>query len=230
MNINSKILEIFSFFKQIEENEKIYLVGGAVRDIILGKEPKDLDFAFEGNAVLFCQKLSENENIRNFQILSIKFDSCSFFYKDYEISFNSCRKDIYEENKLKIERGTIYEDLRRRDFTINAVALSLGLKLIDPLNGLQDILDKRIRIISDESFVEDPSRLIRCVRYLYKLKFNFETITEKKFYESLKLLEKNVKNIRVIKELNRTLEEFGADILNYSFFKEILRHLSKSKE
>lgn len=193
----------------------LYLVGGAVRDILLGIEPLDFDFVFEGSANLFVK--GKRRNLDNFKITSKYFDSCSFNVEGRSINLSSARRDIYLNMKLiGIERAEIKEDLKRRDFTINAMALDHLGKLLDPLNGQEDLDKKILRNISRKSFEEDPSRLIRACRYIRKLNLKPSKETEKEFWNSLRFISPNDK--RVIKEIERTNVK---KLLNQEYFKAI---------
>ena len=161
----------------------IYLTGGAVRDIISGFPIRDLDFTVQGNP-LKLQKQLEHAGAR---VASVDDDLKTLYLVlpgNVRAEISSARTERYEKTGKPpvIAPGTIIEDLRRRDFTINAMALSLnpgsrGL-LMDPFNGAADIEAKLIRILHNYSFMEDPSRLIRAVRFAARFHWPLEERTQ----------------------------------------------------
>ena len=161
----------------------IYLTGGAVRDIISGFPIRDLDFTVQGNP-LKLQKQLEHAGAR----VASSDDDLKTLYLvlpgNVRAEISSARTERYEKTGKPpiIAPGTIIEDLRRRDFTINAMALSLnpgsrGL-LMDPFNGAADIEAKLIRILHNYSFMEDPSRLIRAARFAARFHWPLEERTQ----------------------------------------------------
>src|ERR1700731_963623 len=168
----------------------IYLTGGAVRDIISGFPIRDLDFSVQGNP-LKLQKDLEKAGVR---IAGVDDDFKTLYLVlpgNVRAEVSSARTERYEKTGKPpiIAPGTIIEDLRRRDFTINAMALSLnpgsrGL-LMDPFNGAADIEAKLIRILHNYSFMEDPSRLIRATRFAARFHWPIEERTQAR-YESAK--------------------------------------------
>src|SRR5579862_9710532 len=161
----------------------IYLTGGAVRDIISGFPIRDLDFTVQGNP-LKLQKQLEHAGAR---VASVDDDLKTLYLVlpgNVRAEISSARTERYEKTGKPpiIAPGTIIEDLRRRDFTINAMALSLnpgsrGL-LMDPFNGAADIEAKLIRILHNYSFMEDPSRLIRAARFSARFHWPIEERTQ----------------------------------------------------
>src|SRR5579872_6913737 len=161
----------------------IYLTGGAVRDIISGFAIRDLDFTVQGNP-LKLQKQLEHAGA----VVASADDDLKTLYLvlpgNVRAEIGSARTERYEKTGRPpiISPGTIIEDLRRRDFTINAMALSLnpgsrGL-LMDPFNGAADIEAKLIRILHNYSFMEDPSRLIRAARFAARFHWPLEERTQ----------------------------------------------------
>jgi tRNA nucleotidyltransferase/poly(A) polymerase len=161
----------------------IYLTGGAVRDIISGFPIRDLDFTVQGNP-LKLQKQLEHSGAR---VVSADDDLKTLYLVlpgNVRAEISSARTERYEKTGKPpiVSPGTIIEDLRRRDFTINAMALSLnpgsrGL-LMDPFNGAADIEAKLIRILHNYAFVEDPSRLIRAARFAARFHWPIEERTQ----------------------------------------------------
>ena len=169
-----------------ESESNLYLVGGAVRDMISGMSIRDLDFTIEGNPSRIVRELekggarvtSESESLRSTEmVLSGEVDA----------SISAAREETYARPGAKPEFrfSTIMEDLRRRDFSINAIAISLnpnsrGL-LLDPTNGLADLERHEIRALSIHSFTNQPVRLLRALRYAARMDFKMETRTAEWF-------------------------------------------------
>src|SRR6202158_2780126 len=161
----------------------IYLTGGAVRDIISGFPIRDLDFSVQGNP-LKLQKDLEKAGVR---IAGVDDDFKTLYLGlpgNVRAEISMARIEHYEKAGKPpiISPATLIEDLRRRDFTVNAMALSLnpgsrGL-LMDPFNGAADIEAKLIRILHNYSFVEDPSRLIRAARFAARFHWPIEERTQ----------------------------------------------------
>ncbi len=169
-----------------EAGMNVYLTGGAVRDIISGLPIRDLDFTVQGNP-LKLQKDLEKAGVR---ISAVDDDLKTLFLTfagGVRAEVSAARTERYEKiGKPPITApATIIEDLRRRDFTVNAMALSLnpgsrGL-LMDPFNGVADIEAKLIRILHNYAFVEDPSRLIRALRFSARFHWPLEEKTQIRF-------------------------------------------------
>ncbi|HEX2713508.1 MAG TPA: hypothetical protein VHM88_15005, partial [Candidatus Acidoferrales bacterium] len=164
----------------------IYLAGGAVRDLISGMPIRDLDFTVEGNPFRIASELekggarilSEDERLRHLELI---------FSSDADGSIAAAREDVYDRpgTKPEIRWSTIMEDLRRRDFSLNAIAISLnpasrGL-LLDPTNGLADLEGQRVRALSIHSFTNQPVRLLRLLRYCVRMGFKMEPRTAEWF-------------------------------------------------
>src|SRR5208282_746286 len=196
----------------------IYLTGGTVRDLITGATLRDLDFTVEGNPSKMARELekggakvlSEDEKLRQVEIL---------FTGDYEGSIAAARDDHYVRpgTRPEIRWSTIMEDLRRRDFSLNAIALSLnpasrGL-LLDPTNGLSDIEHGEVRALTIHSFTNQPVRLLRALRLAARMGFKLESRTQDWF------------NLAIERELQNTItpEDAGEELRGIS--KEERPHL-----
>lgn len=170
---------------------KAYLVGGAIRDLLMGLEPLDFDFVCE---------LSENEHSKVSEEIAkvlncdfkynIYYHTSKFLYKGLDIDFVMARKEKYEgiASKPIVMPSNIYDDLKRRDYTINSIAVSLKDKtfeIIDPFKGCDDIKSKKIKVIYNNSFMDDPTRIFRGLKYASRLKFDFEVNTERLIKEAL---------------------------------------------
>jgi tRNA nucleotidyltransferase (CCA-adding enzyme) len=161
----------------------VYLTGGTVRDLITGATLRDLDFTVEGNPGKMARELEkggakvlvEDEKLRHIEIL---------FAGECEGSISAARDDHYVRpgTRPEIRWSTIMEDLRRRDFSLNAIAISLnpasrGL-LLDPTNGLSDIERGEVRALTIHSFTNQPARLLRVLRYAARMGFKLEQRTQ----------------------------------------------------
>ena len=164
----------------------VYLTGGTVRDLITGANLRDLDFTVEGNPSKMARELekggakvlSEDEKIRHVEIL---------FAGDVEGSISAARDEHYVRpgTRPELRWSTIMEDLRRRDFSLNAIAISLnpasrGL-LLDPTNGLSDIEHGEVRALTIHSFTNQPVRLLRALRLAARMGFKLESRTQEWF-------------------------------------------------
>jgi len=164
----------------------VYLTGGAVRDIISGLPIRDLDFTVQGNAL----KLQKDLERAGAEVVAVDDDSKTLHLTlpgGVRAEVSTARTEQYEKigKPPVITPATIIEDLRRRDFTVNAMALSLnpgsrGL-LMDPFNGVADIEAKLLRVLHNYAFVEDPSRLIRAVRFSARFHWPLEERTQARF-------------------------------------------------
>jgi tRNA nucleotidyltransferase (CCA-adding enzyme) len=168
------------------QDMNVYLTGGAVRDLISGQTIRDLDFTVEGNPVRVVRELekggasvlSENERLRHYELI---------LAGDVDGSISAAREDVYSRPGAKPEHkfSGIMEDLRRRDFSINAIAISLNAQsrglLIDPMNGLADLEKQEIRSLSIHGFTNQPVRLLRILRYGARMTFNMESRTQEWF-------------------------------------------------
>ena len=181
-----KILSNYNYIKLASElaekrNEEFYLVGGYVRDIILNRPRDEMDFLIVGDGPAFASELASQLGIKEIVIYK-NFGTAHFKYDNMFLEFVGARKESYKRNSRnpKVEPGTLDDDLNRRDFTINTLAVSLNKNsfgnLIDKFNGFADI--ENIRIITPldpyKTFDDDPLRIMRAVRFATQLDFEIE--------------------------------------------------------
>ena len=190
--INKNILNLLYLASELGSKENIptYLVGGYVRDLFIGKSSNtDIDIMVEGNAILYAKKLSRVLGIGKV-IEYGQFNTALIPHGEVNIEIAGSRKEEYKSDsrKPKIRYATVKEDMSRRDFTINAMALSL-LKtnfgeLYDPYNGRKDLLEKKLitPLEPDKTFSDDPLRMMRACRFAAQLNFKIDH----KILESIK--------------------------------------------
>src|SRR5262245_8690407 len=157
----------------------VYLVGGAVRDVLLGAESFDVDIVVEGDAIAFAQSLAKALEGRFTP--HAKFGTAIVQYGDgARVDVVTARRESYHAPAVlpTVESASIQEDLGRRDFTINAMAVSLRRsdfgRLVDPFDGRDDLGRGVIRVLHEQSFVDDPTRIFRALRYEGRLDFRLD--------------------------------------------------------
>ncbi len=205
---------IFRIISEVVTNEKIetYVIGGYVRDFLLNRmsSDRDIDIVVVGSGVNIAKKIAKKIDPKIKVTVFKNFGTAMFRYKNHEIDFVGARKESYQQDSRKpsVENGTIEDDQKRRDFTINAMAISLNGesygKFIDPFNGLDDLMDKTIRtpLEPERTFSDDPLRMMRAIRFATMLKFEIAN-------ETLLAISKNKERIkivspeRIISELNK---------------------------
>jgi tRNA nucleotidyltransferase (CCA-adding enzyme) len=165
-----------------EPYEGVYLVGGTVRDILLGERNFDVDVVVEGDAIALARAVAEklDGRVRAHK----KFGTAVVLYGDDErLDLVGARSETYHAPAVlpTVQPGTIEEDLHRRDFTINAMAVSLKGEnlgeLVDPFGGQADLEARRIRVLHDRSFIDDPTRILRAIRYEDRYGFRMDEDT-----------------------------------------------------
>jgi tRNA nucleotidyltransferase (CCA-adding enzyme) len=150
----------------------IYLVGGSVRDLLLERPIKDLDFAVEGDAPSLAGRLAQELGGR--VVLHARFGTASVYFGDERVDLATARREHYDRPAAlpRVTPAPIDEDLARRDFSINAMALPLAAhrtSLVDPFHGQEDLELGLVRVLHPQSFVDDPTRILRAVRYEQRL-------------------------------------------------------------
>ncbi len=178
-----------------------YIIGGVVRDLLLKEPIYDIDIVIEGNAIDFCNFLQENKicqiirTAKNFGTTKIKFNTID----DFIIDFASTRTEIYPKagHLPVIEKigCSLKEDILRRDFSVNSLAININSskfgELIDYTGGLEDIEKKELKILHEKSFIDDPTRIIRGLRFCHKLGFKLEKNTQRLQNEYLSKFDNN---------------------------------------
>jgi tRNA nucleotidyltransferase (CCA-adding enzyme) len=173
--------------------EKLYLVGGIVRDLLLGQANLDLDLVVEGNAIELAQQLKK---INKGKITTHpRFNTAKLEWNNWSVDLATARSETYDKPGAlpTVTPSSIDEDLSRRDFTINAMAIRLNPgyygKLVDPHNGRDDLQSKRIRILHEKSFTDDATRIWRALRYEQRLDFHLERRTLTLLQRDIPMLE-----------------------------------------
>ena len=214
--INHKIFKTISDVAD-EMGVEAYVVGGYVRDSILKRPSVDIDVVVMGSGIEVAErvakKLDPSTQVKVFK----NFGTAMFHFrgeKNWEVEFVGARKESYRLNSRKpiVEDGTLEDDQKRRDFTINALAFSLNKnnygRLLDPFNGVSDIKSKCIKtpLDPDITYSDDPLRMMRAIRFASQLNF---TIEEKSF----KAINRNAKRIKIVSK-ERGLDELNKIILS----------------
>lgn len=220
MNLKEKIdNDIFKIIGNVADsmNLETYVVGGFVRDSIMGRKSTDIDIVTIGSGILLAEEISKViphptkvSVFKNFGTAMIHY---TFDNKFWQIEFVGARKESYRKDSRKpiVEDGTLEDDQNRRDFTINAMAISLNEKtfgnLLDPFDGVLDIKRQIIRtpLDSDITFSDDPLRMLRCIRFATQLNFSIMPST-------FDAIERNKERIKIISQ-ERITEELNKMIL-----------------
>ena len=213
-NRNLKLFKIISSIAN-KNQQSIYIVGGYVRDLLMNRKvPTDIDFVTEQNGILLAEKIAEEIN-PNIKVSIFKnYGTAMFRYNNIDLEFVGARKESYTENSRKpeVENGSLEDDQKRRDFTINSLAISLNKEnfgeLIDPFNGQNDMTNKIIRtpLEPHQTYSDDPLRMMRAIRFATTLDFNIEE-------KSLNAIKKEVDRIKIV-SMERIMVEFNKIMLS----------------
>ena len=195
-----------------ELNLETYVIGGYVRDLLLERTSKDIDFVCIGSGIELAKKVSDRlgkgANLSVFK----NFGTASIHFEDHEYEFVGARKESYrkESRKPAVEDGTLEDDQNRRDFTINALAISLNEEslgqLIDPFDGAADLEKKTIRTPLDPNvtFSDDPLRMMRAIRFAAQLSFDIDPDTFQGIVDNKHRIQ-IVSQERITDELNKII-------------------------
>jgi tRNA nucleotidyltransferase (CCA-adding enzyme) len=174
-----------------ERGEAAYAVGGFVRDLYLGRQGVDIDITVEGDGIAFAESLAKKTGSRLEAFT--RFGTCIVVVPGFgKVDIATARTESYERPGAlpSVKKGLIHQDLYRRDFTINAMALALSpvsfLELLDPYNGLKDLKSGRVRALHDKSFIDDPTRIFRAVRFEQRFEKHIEPKTQKWLLKAVK--------------------------------------------
>lgn len=208
--------EIFETLSGILAAEKAeaYVIGGFVRDCLLKREhpEKDIDIVIIGNGIEIARKIAKKISPDLAVSVFRNFGTAMFRYNDYEIEFVGARKESYIRNSRKpiVESGTLKDDQRRRDFTINALAISINQnnfgELIDSFDGVNDLKKKLIKtpLEPDKTFSDDPLRMMRAIRFASQLSFKIEDNTFNSIIKNAERI-KIVSMERIVAEMNKII-------------------------
>lgn len=198
---------IFEVIRDAIQNERVFVIGGFVRDLLLGRPCKDIDIVIEGSGIELAEKIAEKVNATKVSVFK-NFGTAMIKLKDgYEIEFVGARKESYDRNSRKptVENGTIEDDQKRRDFRINALAISLNKAtygdLVDPFGGVTDLKNKLIKTPLEPgvTYSDDPLRMMRAIRFASQLGFNIH-------HTSLSAIRENKERISIISQERITSE------------------------
>ena len=191
-----------------------YLVGGFVRDRLINRPTNDIDVVCVGDGITLAYKVNELLGSKKQIAVFKRFGTAMLRYADFEVEFVGARKESYRSDSRKpdVEPGTIEDDQNRRDFTINAMAISLNDddfgQLVDPFNGIGDIGLRKIKTPLDpnKTFSDDPLRMMRAIRFATQLDYDIDPVT----YQGIK---DNVHRIEII-SMERIMTELNKIILS----------------
>lgn len=178
--------------KATELGQTLFLVGGVVRDLFLGRTNCDLDVVVEGDAIKLAQELAKSSQVK--AILHHRFGTAKLRFADFSLDIATSRRESYKcpGTLPDVQPGSITDDLLRRDFSVNAMALYLTPErfgeLIDPYLGQEDINDRLIRILHPNSFRDDATRIFRAIRYEQRLGFKIEQHTANLLRRNLNMI------------------------------------------
>jgi poly(A) polymerase len=215
MNIclNDKIFETLSLVVT-SENVQAYVIGGWVRDCLLKRDhaDKDIDIVVIGSGIDIARKAARKIHPGTKVSVFKNFGTAMFRNNEYEIEFVGARKESYDRNSRKpiVEDGTLEDDQKRRDFTINTLAISINKEtfgeFLDPFGGINDLKQKIIKtpLDPDKTFSDDPLRMMRAIRFASQLNFTIEEAT----FHSIKVNAERIKIVsaeRIITEFNKII-------------------------
>ncbi|KXH86034.1 CCA tRNA nucleotidyltransferase [Chryseobacterium kwangjuense] len=215
MKINltqNKNLKLFKIIADAAEknNQTVYIVGGYVRDLLMKRTAStDIDFVTEQSGIELAQTVAQDIDPKLKVSVFKTYGTAMIKYKDLDLEFVGARKESYTENSRKpeVEGGTLEDDQKRRDFTINAMAISLNKsnfgELIDPFNGVDDLEKGILRTPLEpaQTYSDDPLRMMRAVRFASSLNFTIEE-------NSLNAIKQEAERIKIV-SMERIMVEFN---------------------
>jgi len=190
--------------------QKAYLVGGVVRDLLLGYPNFDLDLVIEGDAVKLAQRIAEIKQTK--LIIHPRFGTAKLSYDNFTLDMATARGETYAKPGAlpTVTPGTLNDDLFRRDFSINAMAISLMPsnygELVDPYQGRSDLEQHLVRILHPNSFSDDATRILRAIRYEQRLRFELEPQTAQLLKQDIPMLD-TISGDRIRHELELIFRE-----------------------
>lgn len=212
-SLDNNLLEATKIISTVAEDFGVnaFIVGGAIRDLLLNKSLGDLDFVIEGNAIDFCKYLQEKKFVKIMQTTE-DFGTAKIIFENIGLKTDvaSTRVELYPKpGHLPVVKEigcSLKKDIQRRDFTVNSLAVAINPQkfgdLIDYTNGIADIGKKQLKILHDKSFIDDPTRIIRGLRFAHNLNLVLEPHT--------KLLQEQY------------LETFNAEDICYERIKQVI--------
>lgn len=212
-NKNFKLFKIISKVAQ-ENNQTVYIVGGYVRDLLMQrKAPTDIDFVTEQSGIELAKAVGKELGDLKVSVFKT-YGTAMIKYQDLDLEFVGARKESYSEDSRKpaVETGTLEDDQKRRDFTVNALAISLNAEnfgeLIDPFNGREDMQNKILRTPLEpaQTYSDDPLRMMRAIRFASVLHFNIEE-------NSLEAIKQEAERIKIV-SMERIMVEFNKIMLS----------------
>ncbi|MFC1913775.1 CCA tRNA nucleotidyltransferase [Chloroflexota bacterium] len=203
-----------------ECGDKLYLVGGVVRDLLLGRGNLDLDLVVEGDAITLAKQLGNDR--RDNVVIHPRFGTAKVQWYEWSVDIATARSETYFKPGAlpTVQPGSIKDDLFRRDFTINAMAVELNTghygELLDLYGGVNDLEQRLVRVLHDRSFIDDATRIWRGLRYEQRLSFQFEADTIKLLKRDIDMLD-TISGDRIRHELELALkEDFPEKVLQRS--------------
>lgn len=218
INLNqNKNLKLFKIISEVasRNNQSVYIVGGYVRDLLMKRKAStDIDFVTEQSGIELAQHVAQEIDPKLKVSVFKTYGTAMVRYKDLELEFVGARKESYNENSRKpeVEGGTLEDDQTRRDFTINAMAISLNKEnfgeLIDPFNGIQDLENGILRTPLEpaQTYSDDPLRMMRAIRFSSTLQFTIEE-------NSLEAIKQEAERISIV-SMERIMVEFNKIMLS----------------
>lgn len=215
--IQNKNLKLFKLISKTAEDSglSVYIVGGYVRDLLMKRAaPTDIDFVTEGSGIALAQSVAAAIDPETKVSVFKTYGTAMLRYQGLELEFVGARKESYnaESRNPSVEQGTLEDDQKRRDFTINAMAISLNQEsfgeLVDPFHGVEDMEKRILRtpLEPEQTYSDDPLRMMRAVRFAATLGFSIEE-------NSLEAIKKEAHRIKIV-TIERIMVEFNKIMLS----------------